>query len=398
MKKFLILLAVVAFSASAIAEETTPDYPVIKNRFVTNSFWDNWSLDLGVDYMSNYSNQANSYGLNGNPFSQFRTNWGINLSATKWATPCYGMRLRTQFAWAKQINSENNDLNPIYNQLVIGLQPMINLHNLIGGYKPRVWNAIINFGLGYQYNFDAHMNSPVCQFGWLNTIALADRWHMNLELWAQFGDMDMDGIIEPVVPFDMSGSEGKPVDKTMVNGFKSRDWQIGLTLGFGYDFGKNNWDGAPDVEAINAMNKAQLDALNATLADQEAENARLKSLLAQKPKEVVKTVTEFAATPVCVFFNINKSKIATRKDLVDVKALVEYAKANGKKIIVIGSADSKTGSPTYNQSLSEARANTVANEIVKMGFDRNNIEIAAKGGVLDIDPFDYNRRVVVMIK
>ena len=120
---------------------------------------------------------------------------------------------------------------------------------------------------------------------------------------------------------------------------------------------------------------------------------------ASKPATVeTKVVEKFSATPVSVFFNINKSKIASRKDLVNVKEMAEYAKANNKKIVVTGYADSKTGSSSFNQQLSEKRAKAVADELVKMGVSRDNIVIEAKGGVNDLSPFSYNRRVLVKLQ
>ena len=109
-------------------------------------------------------------------------------------------------------------------------------------------------------------------------------------------------------------------------------------------------------------------------------------------------VKEVVNTPLSVFFNINSSRIASRKDLVNVKDLVEYAKANGSKIVVTGYADSKTGSAAYNQQLSQKRADVVANELVKMGVNRDNIEVVAAGGVNNISPYSYNRRVTIQVK
>ena len=103
------------------------------------------------------------------------------------------------------------------------------------------------------------------------------------------------------------------------------------------------------------------------------------------------------ATAQSVFFNIGSSKIASRKDLVNVKEVADYAKANNKKILVTGYADSKTGSTQFNQQLSQKRAEAVAAELVKMGVDRDNIVIEAKGGVNTISPYSYNRRATVQL-
>jgi outer membrane protein OmpA-like peptidoglycan-associated protein len=82
----------------------------------------------------------------------------------------------------------------------------------------------------------------------------------------------------------------------------------------------------------------------------------------------------------------------------NVKELAELAKANNSKIVVTGYADSKTGSANFNQQLSEKRAKIVADELVKMGVNRDNIEVVAAGGVNTLSPVSYNRRATVAIK
>ena len=55
-------------------------------------------------------------------------------------------------------------------------------------------------------------------------------------------------------------------------------------------------------------------------------------------------------------------------------------------LMVNGYADSATGKPKYNQWLSEERAKTVANELVKMGVSRDNISTKGNGGVDELSP------------
>ena len=133
------------------------------------------------------------------------------------------------------------------------------------------------------------------------------------------------------------------------------------------------------------------------MSDEKAENARLRSELANKKEAPAKVVKEFATTPVSVFFNLNKSEIASKKDLVNVAELANYAKSNGAKLVVTGYADSATGKAAYNRALSQKRAERVANELVKLGVDRNNIIVNAKGGVDTLVPPSHNRRVIVEI-
>ena len=65
--------------------------------------------------------------------------------------------------------------------------------------------------------------------------------------------------------------------------------------------------------------------------------------------------------------------------------------------MVNGYADSATGKPAYNQQLSEKRAATVADELVKMGVNRDNITTKGNGGVDELSPVSFNRRATVTV-
>jgi outer membrane protein OmpA-like peptidoglycan-associated protein len=393
MKKLMFLLAFAGISFGAYAQEaTTNEIPTLENKVITNGFWDNWFVSFGADFIANYSSQEVS--VSGNPFASERGSMGLSLALGKWVTPAVGVRGKVNFGWGRQVNISqanyegaaylwnNNNANPKYTQLSVSLQPMLNLHNIFANYKPRVWNAILYGSVGYHRNFDYKCNSLLVGLGWLNVFNVSDRFHINLDIFADMGDSNIDGIAK------INGA-----------GFCGRDIQLGVEVGFGVNIGKVGWEHAPDVDAIMAMNKAQLDALNASLAEQQAENARMQDVIKNhKCPEAVKQVTEIVTSKASVFFNIGKSKIASKKDLVNVQELAECAKANGKTIVVAGYADSKTGTASYNQTLSEKRAQVVADELVKMGVSRDKIQVVAKGGVQDLSPISYNRRVVVSLK
>lgn len=187
----MLLLAFAGMSFGTFAQETaTTEIPTQKHKVVTNGFWDNWFVDFGVDFLSNYSSQE--VGVSGNPFSGDRGNWGFDVSLGKWATPSFGMRAKIGAAWATQVNTE--DSNPLYNQLQITFQPMLNLHNLFAGYKPRVWNTILYGSVGYHHNFDHSVNSVIAGLGWLNTFNVTKRFHINVDIYANMLDHNADGI------------------------------------------------------------------------------------------------------------------------------------------------------------------------------------------------------------
>ena len=68
---------------------------------------------------------------------------------------------------------------------------------------------------------------------------------------------------------------------------------------------------------------------------------------------------------------------------------------SGTKLKVTGYADSDTGSAAWNKQLSEDRANNVANELVKLGVNKNNLIISGMGGVNTLTPPAFNRRVII---
>jgi outer membrane protein OmpA-like peptidoglycan-associated protein len=77
--------------------------------------------------------------------------------------------------------------------------------------------------------------------------------------------------------------------------------------------------------------------------------------------------------------------------------LAKYAKENNTKLNVNGYADSATGKADHNQWLSEQRAATVADELVKMGVSRDNITAKGNGGVDELSPISFNRRATVTV-
>lgn len=382
IRKMLLGLMLLG-TTSAVAQETTPEIvPVDKYSVATNRFWSNWFVTAGGDYVSSYSNQELGLNLSQNPFESFRRSWNGDITLGKWFTPVIGLRSKVQFTSLKNVDGRTN---PDFSMVNYNIQGVFNLRNLFCGYQPgRVWNISVYAGTGFYRNLDEKHYAFMYTVGILNTFNVTKRLFINLDIYSNTALNDLDGV-------DRS-KDG--------NFFTSKDRQFGVSLGLGVNLGKVGWSKTPDLEAINAMHKAQTDALNASLAEQQSENAKLKDLLAKHPETTTTTVKEtktVISTPVSVFFNINSSRIASKKDLVNVEALVEQVKVNNGKVEVYGYADSKTGPADFNQKLSERRANTVAKELKKMGLKDEQIIIKPMGGVADLDPASYNRRVIVKI-
>ena len=378
MKKLLIALAFAGFSMSSMAQEADP---TLKYSVATNSFWSNWFIQVGVDWNAWYSNEEHGLGLARSPFKDFRSNPGASIAIGKWFTPGIGLRTKLSGIWGKAVTDDNNDGN-CNKYWTLNEHVLFNLSNMLCGYNPnRVWNFIPFAGAGLTRSMSYNTYAMNYSIGILNTFRVSKHVGINLELGWDRMEEDGDGIV--------AASNGE-------RGWDSHDNKLYAEVGLTFNLGKASWDKTPDVDAIKALSQAQIDALNAQLNDANAENARLKKLLAEKSNETP-AVKELVHTPVSVFFNINKSKIASKKDLVNVQALAKYAVDNNSKLVVTGFADSATGKPAYNQALSEKRAATVADELVKMGVSRDNITTKGNGGVDELSPVSFNRRATVTV-
>ena len=387
MKKFVIGAALLGMSMTAFAQQADP---TMKYSVATNSFWSNWFIQVGGDYNIWYSNQEHGRGLdNGGNYdflSKQRRSFGGSVAIGKWFTPGIGLRTKLQGFNSKKIGAVGVTSQHFWS---LNEHIMFNLSNLFMGYNPeRVWNVSPFIGGGMARNMS--VNRYVMQL----SAGINSSWRLcrNLDLYAEAGWNRMED--------NFDGNEMAQLANTHHGrGWEDKDNHLYAEIGLTFKLGKATWNKTPDVDAIKALSQSQIDALNSQLNDLNAENGKLRKELAEKPKTTVltKSLKEFVATPISVFFNIGKIDVALLKDLVNVRALAKYAIENNSHILVTGYADSSTGTPAINQRLSEQRANTIVEELVKMGVNRSNIRTAAGGGVKMLEYPDYDRRATVQI-
>lgn len=380
MKKLMIVLAFAGISMSSMAQDADP---VQKYSVATNSFWSNWFIQVGGNWNAWYSGEEHGKNLASSPVEKFRSNPGAAFAIGKWFTPGLGLRTKVQGIWGKTVTDDNNAGNG-NKYWVLDEHIMFNLSNLLMGYnEDRVWNVVPFVGGGIGRTMTHNLYAMNLSAGIQSTWKVSKLLNIYLEGgWNRFeGDIDGNELV------------------TRTNrGWDCHDNNLYAEVGLTFNLGKATWNKVPDVDALKAQYQNEIDGLRNQLNDANAENDRLRNMLANQPKaETPAAVKEFVQTPISVFFNLNKTNIASQKDLVNVQALAKYAKENNSKLLVNGYADSATGKPAHNQWLSEERAKTVAGELQKMGINSSNITTKGNGGVDELSPISFNRRATVQV-
>ena len=405
MKKLFMVLAFAGVSVASMAQ----DDAVNKYSVATNSFWSNWFIQVGANWNAFYSNEEHGVrgdaDLSNSPFEKERSSLGAAIAIGKWFTPGIGLRTKLQGIWGKtvvanwnpalwdqqravaDIDNDEKVVGKFMRYWTLSEDVLLNLSNLICGYNPnRVWNFIPFFGGGISRNMTYNRYAMHLRVGILNEFRISDRVAVNLELGWNRHEEDFDGI-----------EFGSLFEGHKNRGWEDKDNTLYGELGLTFNIGRVGWDAVPDVDALKRLHEQQLAALQSQLNDANAEIARLNNLIKNHVCPNNPGIKEFVTTPVSVFFNLDKTDIASQKDLVNVRALAKYATDNESNVLVSGYADSATGSVEHNQWLSEQRAETVAAELENMGLSRSQIKTQGLGGVDTLSPIEFNRRATVQI-
>lgn len=153
------------------------------NAIVTNSFWDNWYGQVGVDMSLLFPSGHSMKDVfpNGKSF-------GVNIAVGKWFSPEFGGRFKV--VWNNGIlpNDHNTWLAPYgvpgenhrkggFLNFIWDVQ--VNMHNLLGRYKSvRKWDLIVAPRAGGWWDIGKEKGCPILGVGIINTYRLSDKWSL----------------------------------------------------------------------------------------------------------------------------------------------------------------------------------------------------------------------------
>lgn len=109
------------------------------------------------------------------------------------------------------------------------------------------------------------------------------------------------------------------------------------------------------------------------------------------------TVQEIVSFPFSIFFHLDSYQLMSKRDLVNLQEIANVALEKGWKIRLRGSCDSATATPEYNNRLSENRCNKIKLELMEMGVPEEQFILVPVGGVKELDPTEYDRRVLIQL-
>ena len=168
-----------------------------------------------------------------------------------------------------------------------------------------------------------------------------------------------------------------------------------LTAGVSYIFGGKKFVPVSkiDEDAVNA----EINRYRSELAQAQADLANCKNALANAKPEVKEVTKEVeVAGPRAIFFKIGSARLDDYGK-VNIQLAAKILKANpDRKYKVAGYCDKATGSASWNQKLSEKRAQVVYDALIAEGVSKDQLELVGFGGTENMFGKNFLNRVVIL--
>lgn len=391
-------------------EQTVDEQVASKRRYQVGSFRDNWIIGIagGVNlYMGEHDRQMKF---------NHRLAPAMDIYVGKWFTPSLGFRIAYsggQGFGATNLTTGliNSTGTPYYNDGT-GHQPlyfqefhmwnihadfMLNLMNLIGGYKERVYNISPYFGIGYARAYALKGNeNRFCNNRLAGLVGLYNTFNICPALDIT---VDLRGVL---VPQDFEGELGKRPEGGET--YESEGY-LTASVGLAYKFKPRGWQQAKNKVITNTVTNTVVDdaALNKALADNEDLKKALEDAKNDVKTEITTQIVESLLSPeLFITFERNKSELSGEAK-VTLMNLAKLLNATDKSIVynIVGYADNKTGTVERNLELSQERAQNVYDFLVKeQGVDPAHLTMDAKGGVDNMfyDDNTLSRAVILTLQ
>lgn len=386
MKKFFLMLAAATFAANVSAQNTV---------ITSNKFGDNWYIGVKGGVATPMQKFGDAGFMKG-----FAPNAGLRIG--KNLTTVFGLAVDADaYIMSKSDNKAMMGNKTIVNATNVSLLGTFNLSNLFGTYQgePRAFEMIALYGFGWEHTFGGLSKAN----GLTSKAALDFAFNLGAAKALQL-------YIEPAVVFGLQ-DYGTGMSNALAGGdmkYDSRNGLFQLNVGLNYKFGNSN--GTHNFANAQLRDQNEIDQLNAKINELRAEsnskdgriaaaNRTISDLQAQltacqnKPAPTAKVVVkQNSQLQPIVIFGQGKSTIDAAQ-YASIEMVAKYMRNHKDAKILVKGYASPEGDAEKNKALSEARAESVKNALIKrykIAADRVSTE--GMGATADLsEENDFNR-------
>ena len=383
---FSLLLAGTAMTVNAQTKEKYVSEKASDNIFV--------SVTGGISMV----NSGKSEGKFGKPAPH------ITVSLGKWFTPVWGVRAQGGL-WKANFDTNHSygefgttGTSASYDKNVgqIRLDAMYNISNAIWGYNPdRLFNLSVFAGPGITIAKTANgdIDDTSSETMWYRVPAGEEKGRVYVN-----GSIGLQGKFNVNKYWDIDIEARGELAPSYLGHLSTAKTVGGIYVGAGatYTFGGKKfvpYISKVDVDALND----EINKYRSELEQAQADLANAKNALANVQPEVKEVVKEVeVAGPRAIFFKIGSARLDDYGK-VNIQLAAKILKANpDKKYRVAGYADKATGSASWNQKLSEKRAQVVYDALIAEGVDKDQLELVGFGGTENMFGKNLLNRVVIL--
>lgn len=362
-------------------------------RYCTPRFTQGWFIDVAGTY-SIFAGTGSAYHYINTYYGGFHAEnprhlFGFSGKIGRRVSP--SLAVRAGYDWHPSYNASND-----FYFKSLHLDVMESPIDLFFGYNPdRLYTLWIYAGVGLLACDRPTENRPY---------NLLIHWDSGLEYGFHGGIMNN---------FRLSNSLDLHVDLTAVSTRWSYDANTYDTYSLWH---RSHFDFSGMVGIMWYLGGRRLDVVNTEVADCSKQDARINELVDQvnnlqdqlancgqggsSTTTVHDTIFvtkegEVITYPFSVFFNKGSYELRDGRDRINLQEIAQAAIDHNLMITLRGTCDAATASSAFNMTLAENRCNKVKAELVKIGVPAENITINAVGGVTELKPTEYDRRVIV---
>ena len=396
------MLAAATFAANVSAQGTA---------ITSNKAGDNWYAGINVGAatpMQKWTNPWTGKADDAGFMKGFAPKLGVRVG--KNLTTVFGLAADADLYFLSKSDSKSlMGTKTFIDGINVSLLGTFNLSNLFAGYQgePRAFEVVALGGLGWGHAFGLEQKANAIT----SKAALDFAFNLGSAKALQL-------YIEPAVVFGLQsyGMKGALAWTSSDMNYDSRNGLFQLNVGLNYKFGNSN--GTHNFAKAQLRDQNEIDQLNAKInelrADNNAKDGKIAAgnrtiadLQAQltacqnkpAPTAKVQVVKETNQLQPIVIFGVGKSTL-DNAGYASCEMVAKYMKNHKDTKIIVKGYASPEGDAAKNQKLSEARANSVKQALVKrykIAADR--IEAVGAGATSEIsEENDFNRVAMFFTK